>query len=77
MNKRINLTINGNLLEKAREYDINISSFLTIKLQEHIALIEGKTTIQNKIDSPERTRTAVAGSKGQNVNHYTTGPNSN
>jgi hypothetical protein len=25
-------------------------------------------------DSPERIRTAVAGSKGQNVNHYTTGP---
>ena len=37
----------------------------------------GRTTprehINNSKDSPAQIRTGVAGSKGQNVNHYTTG----
>ena len=38
--RRLNLTINEELLKKARKYDINISSFLEIKLREYIAMIE-------------------------------------
>ena len=71
--KKLTLTINGDLLKQARQHDINISSFLTIKLQEHIAQIEGNNTQQKNNNSPERIRTAGAGSKGQRVNRYTTG----
>ena len=40
--RNLTLTVNGDLLKQARHHDINISSFLTIKLQEYIALIKGK-----------------------------------
>ena len=38
--KRLNLTINEDLVNKAREYGINLSSFLEIKLREYIAMLE-------------------------------------
>ncbi len=37
---RTNITINKNLLEKAREHDICISSFLDIELRRYLSLIE-------------------------------------
>ena len=39
----LTVTINKKLLEKARKHKINISSFLEIRLNEYIALLEGKT----------------------------------
>ncbi len=36
------ITIDGDLLKKAREIELNIFAFLEIKLREYIALIEGK-----------------------------------
>ena len=39
----LTVTINKKLLEKARKHKINISSFLEIRLNEYIALLEGNT----------------------------------
>ena len=41
---RTTITINKDLLKKAKEHSISISSFLDIKLREYLALIEGKQT---------------------------------
>lgn len=41
MKARTNVSINKELLEKARKYDLNVSSFLDLKLREYFALIEG------------------------------------
>ena len=41
--KPLNLLINEDLVKRAREQGINLSAFLEIKLQEHLALIEGKS----------------------------------
>ena len=40
--KPLNLSINDNLIDSARKHGINLSAFLEIKLQEHLALIEEK-----------------------------------
>ena len=37
----VNLSINDELINKARDIGINISAFLEIKLQEYLALLEG------------------------------------
>ena len=37
---RTTITINKTLLEKAKKYDISISSFLDIKLREYLSLLE-------------------------------------
>ena len=37
--KRLNLTVDENLLNEARQHGINLSSFLEIKLREYLALI--------------------------------------
>ena len=42
------VTINKNVLEKARKHNINISSFLEIRLNEYIALLEGKVQKSNE-----------------------------
>ena len=48
MKKRpLNLSINDDLVERARNHGINVSAFLEIKLQEHLALIEGKSNNHN------------------------------
>ena len=39
---RTTITINKDLLKKAKEHSISISSFLDIELRRYIALIEGK-----------------------------------
>ena len=39
---RTTITINKELLKKAKEHNISISSFLDIELRRYIALIEGK-----------------------------------
>ncbi len=39
--QKLTLSINEKTLKKAREKDINISSFLEVRLWEYIALIEG------------------------------------
>ena len=39
--KRINLTIDEDLLNEARQHGINLSSFLEMKLREYLALIKG------------------------------------
>ena len=38
--KTVGLTIDVDLLKKAREYKINLSAFLEIKLREYLALID-------------------------------------
>ena len=40
--KPLNLLVNEDLIERARERGINLSAFLEIKLEEHLALIHGK-----------------------------------
>lgn len=54
---RTTITISPNLLEKAKEHGISISSFLDIELRRYIALIES--------DGPKGIRTPVTGSEGQ------------
>ena len=39
---KLTLSVNEDLVKRAREHGINISAFLEIKLQEHLALIHGK-----------------------------------
>lgn len=48
---RTSITISGDLVEKAREYNVNISSFLDIELRKYIAFIEGKAK-QNYFEAP-------------------------
>ncbi len=48
---RTTITISKDLLKKAREKEINISSFLEIRLREYIALIESS----NGNSAEERT----------------------
>ena len=49
--KRLNLTIDEDLVNKAREYGINISSFLEIKLREYIAMLELSQSSYSKSSS--------------------------
>jgi hypothetical protein len=39
--QKLTLAIDQNLLKKVKDYDINISSFLEIRLREYIAVVEG------------------------------------
>ena len=39
--QKITLSVNQNVVKKARKHDINISNFLEIRLNEYIALLEG------------------------------------
>ena len=46
MNKKpLNLSVDEELIIRARKCGINLSAFLEIKLQEHLALIHGKGNI--------------------------------
>ena len=50
MNKiRTTITIDKELLDKAKQHRVSISSFLDIELRRYLALIEGKSnTYQNE-----------------------------
>ena len=54
---RTTITINKDLLEKARERNISISSFIDIELRRYIAYIDG--------NGPMGIRTPVIGSEGR------------
>jgi len=42
MNKKaLNLSVDENLVNKARSHQINLSSFFEVKLREYLALIKG------------------------------------
>ncbi len=41
--RKLTLAIDKDLLKKVKDRDINISSFLEIRLREYIALIDGST----------------------------------
>ena len=47
---RTTITINKDLLKKAKKHGISISSFLDIELRRYIAFIEGKQN--NSLSSP-------------------------
>ena len=68
MNKRkLTLSINEGLIKTAKERGINLSSFLEIKLEEHLALIHGKRNIRKQYaDAGNRTR--AEGLEGPNHN---------
>ena len=53
---RTTITISKDLLKKAREKEINISSFVDIELRRYLALIEGNTT-RNSSNGLSRFRT--------------------
>ncbi len=46
--QNLTLTVNKNLIKKARKHDMNISSFLEIRLNEYFALIEGNSENNQK-----------------------------
>ncbi len=52
---RTTITISKDLLKQAREKEVNISSFVDIKLREYIALIEGNYTSQQQSKNNEWT----------------------
>ena len=45
--KKLTLSINEDLIYRTKKYEINLSSFLEIRLQEHLALLEGKSFNNN------------------------------
>ena len=51
---RTTITINKDLLKKAKQYDISISSFLDIELRRYLAFIEGKTHSESKQECGRR-----------------------
>ena len=53
---RTTITINKNLLKKAKEHSIRISSFLDIELRRYIAFIEGKQTNYPQINEQSNER---------------------
>lgn len=52
---RTTITISKNLLKKAREQEVNISSFVDIELRRFLALIEGKTINDSSHSGREKT----------------------
>ena len=52
---RTTITISRDLLKKARENEVNISSFVDIELRRFIALIEGKTINDSSHSGREKT----------------------
>ena len=48
--KTLNLLVNEDLINRARERSINLSAFFEIKLEEHLALIHGKRFIKESMD---------------------------
>ena len=54
--KKLTLSINDKLINEARKNEINLSSFLEIKLREYLALIEGNIH-QNESNGLSRVRT--------------------
>ena len=61
--KLTSVKIDEELLSKAKQYGINVSAFLEIKLREHIALIEGKSIALREGFEPSRG-TSPTGSQG-------------
>ena len=51
--KPLNLLINEDLVKKAREHDINLSSFLELRLREYLALID-RVSKENKSECSRR-----------------------
>ena len=45
--EHLNLLISEKIVKRAGNHGINLSTFLEIKLQEHLALIEGKSINHN------------------------------
>ena len=45
--QKLTLSVNKNVVKKAREHNINISTFLEIRLNEYISLLEGNA-VNNK-----------------------------
>ena len=46
---RTTITVDKELLEKARKQNISISGFIDIKLREYLALIEGVSKLKENI----------------------------
>ena len=56
---RTTITISKDLLKKAREKEINISSFVDIELRRYLALIEGRVSTKKSLDAGNGLRTRV------------------
>ena len=70
MKKRhLNLLVSENLIERAREHNINISSFLEIRLQEYLALIDGKQVNPTPYVDDNGDTIVNTSSKGKSNNH--------
>jgi post-segregation antitoxin (ccd killing protein) len=54
---RTTITISKDLLKKAREKEVNISSFVDIELRRYLALTEGKIHSETEQDGLGRIRT--------------------
>ncbi len=46
--QKLTLAINQDLLKKVKDRDINISSFLEVKLQEYLAIISGPCFVREE-----------------------------
>ena len=56
---RTTITIDRDLLEKAREMHIPISGFIDIELRRYLALIEGRVSTKEDSDAGTGIRTRV------------------
>ena len=70
MKKRhLNLLVSENLIKRAREHNINISSFLEIRLQEYLALIDGKQVNSTPYVDDNGDISVNTSGKGKTNNH--------
>ena len=59
--KKLTLSVNEDVLKKARKYEINISSFLDIELRRYLALVEEKPINSTTDCQPDKGVCGVAG----------------
>ena len=72
--KTLNLSVNGELIVKARKYGINLSAFLEIKLEEYLALIHGKSNIIRISTDPWGFEPQLSAPKADRISRLPYGP---
>ncbi len=67
---RTTITISRDLLKKARDNEVNISSFVDIELRRFLALIEGKTINGTSHSGREKTTQKLVSSRARGLVGY-------
>jgi hypothetical protein len=67
---RTTITISKDLLKKARDNEVNISSFVDIELRRFLALIEGKTINDSSYSGKEKISKKQKSSRARGLVGY-------